>query len=320
MEQRRVIAKSTSCLNTHAVRAKVVRNILAALAGREDLETLVPGLTLIQRRQPVPPTSYLYSPSLAVIVQGSKNIVLGNSSYHYDESQFLLTAVNLPTITEVAEASPERPYVSIMLKLDLAVAKQIITDADLEEAPAAPGSAMAVGPATPQLFDALARLVDLLATPADIPILGDLIQREILYRVLTGPTGSRLRQIVRIGTQSNRVARAVIWLRENYQAPLRVEELAELSNMGLSTLHHHFRLMTSMSPLQFQKHLRLHEARRLLLSEEMDAGSAALAVGYESATQFSREYRRLFGAPPARDVRTLRLTHTAGLAEQDEVV
>jgi AraC-like DNA-binding protein len=320
MEQRSDVAGSIRREDSQSIRTRIGSAILAALAGKEELETSIPGLTLAQRSHPVPPTSYLYSPSFAMIVQGRKNIVLGNSAYHYDETQFLLTAVNLPTITEVVQASPERPYISIMLKLDLAAAKQIITDMDLEDAPAPAGSAMAVGPSTPQLFDALARLIDLLASPADIPILGDLIQRELLYRVLTGPTGSRLRQIVRIGTQSNRVARAVTWLRENYQAPLRVEALAELTNMGLSTLHHHFRMMTSMSPLQFQKHLRLHEARRLLLSEEMDAGSAALAVGYESATQFSREYRRLFGAPPLRDVKSLRLTHTVGLVQQNDTL
>jgi AraC-like DNA-binding protein len=296
------------------VRGRLAKAMLAALDGREEVATAIPGLTLTQRLRPVPPTSYLYDPSLAMIVQGRKNIVLGASAYHYDETQFLLTAVNLPTITEVVEASPGRPYLSILLKIDLAAARDLITAMDLKETPILAGSAMAVGPATPQLFDALERLIDLLASPADIPILGEMIQRELLYRVLTSPVGARLRQIVRIGTQSNRVARAAAWLRDNYRQPLKVEALAELSCMGVSTLHHHFRQMTAMSPLQFQKHLRLHEARRLLLNEEMDAGSAALAVGYESATQFSREYRRLFGAPPIKDIKTLRLANAEPLS------
>ncbi len=291
---------------TLAIRSELAKTILNLLGDREDLQAPHLGLTLAKRTRPVPPTPYQYDPSLAMIINGRKHVILGSSSYWYDESLFLLTAVNLPTITEVLNGSPEDPYLSIVLQLDMTAAKQLIAEIDTEEPSALPESAMAVGPATKPLFDALARLIDLLATPSDAPILGDLIQREMLYRVLTSPAGGRLRQIVRIGTQSNRVARAVAWLRENYAAPLRVEELAERCAMGVSTLHHHFRQLTSMSPLQFQKHLRLHEARRLLLSEDLDAGSVALRVGYESASQFSREYRRLFGAPPMRDVKALR--------------
>ncbi|WP_204326779.1 AraC family transcriptional regulator N-terminal domain-containing protein [Rhizobium lusitanum] len=254
------------------------------------------------------------SASLAMIVQGSKRVVLGDATYLYDESRFLLTAVNLPTITQVLKATPEEPYISIVLKLDLVAAKQMIADIDLADPEGATaGAGMATGPATVALFSALARLIDLLDTRRDIPILGGLVQRELLYRVLTSPAGARLRQIVRLGTQGNRIARAIDWLRDNYARPLRIEELAEISGMGVSTLHHHFRLLTAMSPLQFQKHLRLHEARRLMLSDELDAGNASLRVGYESATQFNREYRRLFGAPPMRDVKALRLTNAAEL-------
>jgi len=167
---------------------------------------------------------------------------------------------------------------------------------------------MSTGPATPELLDAFNRLFELLSTPRDIPILGSLIQREILYRLLTSEQGARLREIVSSGSQSNLTAKAVAWLRQNYRKPLRVEELAGIVRMGVSTFHHHFRTMTSMSPLQYQKQLRLHEARRLMLTEFLDASSAALEVGYESATQFTREYSRLFGQPPMRDVRALRAT------------
>ena len=304
---------------TLAIRSELSRRILGLLGDREDLEAPHLGLMLAKRTSPTPPTPYQYDPSLAMIIRGRKRVILGNASYWYDESLFLLTAVNLPTITEVLDGSPEDPYLSIVWKLDLAAAKQLIAEIDTEEPSALPGSAIAVGPATKPLFDALARLIDLLATPKDAQILGDLIQREMLYRVLTSTAGARLRQIVRVGTQSNRVARAVTWLRENYRSPLRIEELARLSGMGVSTLHHHFRVLTSMSPLQFQKHLRLHEARRLLLAEEMDAGTAALHVGYESATQFNREYRRLFGAPPMRDVKALR-SSSAASSEVDGVL
>lgn len=288
--------------------------IARLLDDHDDLVTSIPGLTLNRRTSVSAPGSYLYEPSLSMIVQGSKRVVLGDATYLYDESRFLLTAVNLPTITQVLAATPEEPYISILLTLDLVAAKQMIADVDLAERDAAAeGTGMATGPATAALFGALTRLIELLDTPKDIPILGDLIQREFLYRVLTSPAGARLRQIVRLGTQGNRIACAINWLRDNYARPLRIEELAEASGMGVSTLHHHFRLLTAMSPLQFQKHLRLHEARRLMLSEELDAGNASLRVGYESATQFNREYRRLFGAPPMRDVKALRLTSAVQL-------
>lgn len=241
---------------TLAIRGALAKTILGVLGDREDLVAPGLGLMLAKRTRPTEPTPYLYEPSLAMIIRGRKRVVLGNTTYVYDESLFLLTAVNLPTITQVLEASSKDPYISILWKLDLSAAKQLIAEIDAEEPSALPGSAMAVGPATKPLFDALARLIDLLVAPKDAPILGNLIQREMLYRVLTSPAGARLRQIVRIGTQSNRVARAVTWLRENYKSPLRIEELAHLSGMGASTLHHHFRALTSMSPLQFQKHLQ----------------------------------------------------------------
>ncbi len=295
---------------TASVRADLAGTIARLLGNEDDLATTIPGLLIMRRHAPEPPASFVFEPSLSMIVQGSKRVLLGDAAYRYNESRFLLTTVNLPTIAQVLEASPERPYISALLKLDLVAAKKMIADIDLADPDAAPnGSGMATAPAGPELFDALARLIRLLDSPTDIPILGALIQREILYRVLTGPAGGRLRQIVHLGTQGNRIARAIAWLRDNYARPLRIGVLADVTGMGVSTLHHHFRLMTAMSPLQFQKHLRLHEARRLMLSEELDAGNAALRVGYESATQFSREYRRLFGAPPMRDVKTLRLNH-----------
>jgi transcriptional regulator GlxA family with amidase domain len=165
--------------------------------------------------------------------------------------------------------------------------------------------AIALGPATVELFDALARLIGLMTAPRDIPFLAMHIHEEILYRLLSGEQGEYLRRIALSGTQANRVAKAISWLKQNYMAPLRVEQLAEIARMGVSTLHHHFRAMTAMSPLQYQKHLRLHHARELMLSEAADAATAAFRVGYESATQFSREYRRMFGAPPMRHIKAI---------------
>lgn len=292
---------------TAPLRAALAAAIARSLGARDDLVSEVPGLFLTRRFHPDRPESYLYEPSLSLIAQGAKRVVLGDTIHRYNEARFLLTAVNLPTIAQVVEASPERPYLAIFLKLDLVAARQMIGEIDrIAPMAATEGGGMATGPATPALIGAVSRLVGLLEAPKDIAILGDLHQREILYRLLTSPVGARLRQIVRLEAQGNRVLRAIDWLRANYARPLRIGELAGISAMGVSTLHHHFRAMTAMSPLQFQKHLRLHEARRLMLSEDLDATSAALRVGYESATQFSREYRRLFGAPPRRDVSALR--------------
>lgn len=293
------------------IRAVLAREIARLLGGQDELHAPIPGLMLVRRHRADSPTSYMCEPSLAVIVQGSKQVILGDETFVYDESRFLLTAASLPTIAQVLRASPETPYLSILLRFDLAAARQMIAQIDMADAntPAC-GAGMSTGSATVELLDALRRLLHLLDTPADILVLGELIQREVLYRVLTSPAGARLRQIARLGTQGNRITRAIDWLREHYVEPLRIEMLADTCGMGVSTLHHHFRQVTAMSPLQFQKHLRLHEARRLMLTEDLDAGSASLRVGYESASQFNREYRRLFSAPPLRDVKTLRLSNS----------
>lgn len=306
MEHRTTLEDNERRHETQAIRAIVSDKIMECLGAKNDLFVPHLSLHLTRRTQPTPPLPYQYEPSLAMIVRGRKRVILGETTYWYDESCCLLTALNLPTITQVLSASPESPYISVLWKLDLSVAKKLMAHIDCGDHVPVSGPAMAVAPATIPMFDALSRLIDLVSMPQDAEILGDLIQKEMLYRLLVSPAGARLRQIVRLGSQSNRVAQAVAWLRDNYRLPLRVDELARIAGMGVSTLHHHFRLLTSMSPVQFQKHLRLHTARGLLLTEELDAGAAALYVGYESATQFNREYRRLFGAPPIRDVKSLR--------------
>lgn len=166
--------------------------------------------------------------------------------------------------------------------------------------------AIGTAPATKEVVSAFTRLLDLLDTPADIPFIAGMIQREILYRLLTSEEGSSLRETVSTNSRANRIAKAIAWLKENFRRPLRIEELAATVHMGVSTLHHHFQAVTALSPLQDQKQLRLHEARRLLVVESLDVGSAAMRVGYESATQFSREYSRLFGLPPRRDMQSHR--------------
>lgn len=295
---------------TEQIRASLAPRIAEFVgtdAARIERTTSLPDLSFARVTRPTPPTSSLYEPSISMIIRGKKRVQLGATTYLYDESRFLLTAVNLPTTTQVLEASPKAPYISLLLRLNLPVARQMIADVDLHESkvPTA-GPAMATGPATIELFDAIERLVDLLDNPRDLRHLGSLIQREIIYRILTSSAAARFRETVLLGTQSQRTAKAISWLRENFAQSLRIEDLAEMAGMGVSTLHHHFRAMTSMSPLQYQKQLRLHEARRILLAENVDAVTAAIRVGYESASQFNREYRRMFGAPPIRDVAPLR--------------
>ena len=289
------------------IRLELVRKLRRYLGPQVHKATAVPGFEVFSRTAPTPATSRLYAPSLGVILQGRKRIELGDEVYDFERMGSVLTSIDLPVVAQVTEASVETPYVACLLKLDIEAARQVIVDHD-HEGPAGlrPGPAMAAGPVTAQLLSAFDRLFDLLSTPRDIPILGGLIQREILYRLLTSEQGARLREIVSSGSQTNHTATAVAWLRQHFRQPVRIQLLADIAGMGVSTFHHHFRAMTAMSPLQYQKRLRLHEARRLMLTQCLDAGSAALEVGYESATQFNREYNRLFGQPPRRDVKALR--------------
>jgi AraC-like DNA-binding protein len=215
--------------------------------------------------------------------------------------------VDLPTVVQVIKASPEKPYLGMILKLDRREISQLMVDSKLPPPRAQQSSrGMATGDVTLPLLNAFQRLIDLLAEPKDIPILAPIIQREITYRLLVGDQGARLRQIASAGSQSQQIARAIDWLKGNFKQPLRIDDLASHVNMSTSTLHQHFRAMTAMSPLQYQKWLRLNEARRLMLTEHTDASTAAFHVGYESPSQFSREYSRLFGAPPLRDITNLR--------------
>ncbi len=289
------------------LRAQLARRIASFIGSKEKLITSVPGLLLSRRTAPTAPATATYEPSLAVVAQGRKKASLAGTTFIFDESRYLLTSLDLPVICNVFEASEEVPYLCFVLKLEMPVIRELLSRAEIQ-APAVPSGspAMATGKTTVELLDACCRLVDLLNTPQDIPFLSGLIQREIIYRILRGPEGERLRAIATLGDQSHRTAKAIAWVRENYAKPLRVEDLARLAAMGVSTLHHHFRALTAMSPLQYQKHLRLHAARERMLIDGLDAASAAFEVGYESASQFNREYSRFFGQPPMRDIRTLR--------------
>jgi AraC-like DNA-binding protein len=292
---------------TAELRAGMIADVERRLGDGHGGPTAIPGFALYRRTAAAPPATHVYEPAMAVILRGSKRVIVGDEAFLYDESRFLLTAVDLPVSSCVVQASPEAPYVSLRLALDLPKVRQLILDYELPQPRLAPiGRGMATGPATAELLCALWRLLDLLDTPEDIPVMADLVQKEILYLLLKGEQGGRLWQLAMTGSQSNRIQKVINHLRRAFAEPLRVEDLAAMAAMSVSSLHHHFREITSMSPLQFQKQLRLQEARRLMLVEDLDAGMAALRVGYESASQFSREYSRQFGQPPARDIKQLR--------------
>jgi AraC-like DNA-binding protein len=293
----------------HDLRIELARKITEFMGDAENKATDIPGVSLHRRTAPTLPCRTTYHAGLIVIAQGRKQVNLGRNSYVYDASRFLLTAVDLPTVARVVEATEETPCLALTIKLDMSVVREMLGREEIRvaEIPAS-NPAMSTGETTPEFLSACCRMVDLLSCPQDIPFLGGLIQREIVYRVLRSPEGARLRAIATLGDQSHRTAKAVAWITANYAKPLRVEDLAQVASMGVSTLHHHFRMLTAMTPLQYQKQLRLQAARSLMLNSGVDAATAAFEVGYESPTQFSREYSRFFGQPPIRDVRTQRLS------------
>jgi AraC-like DNA-binding protein len=295
-----------------AMRAELARKIAKRAIAEGDALTEIPGLRLYRRSVPTACASTTYEPSLVVFVQGQKRINVGKTTYLCDGSNFLLTSIDLPVVSQVTRATDKEPILGLILKLEMPQVREILSQQEfyLREG-SADARGMAVGVTSAELLDACSRLVDLLDAPRDIPFLGSLLQREIIYRLLSGPQGKHLRAIATLGEQSHRTSKAVEWLRTNYAKPLRVDDLAAMARMGVSTLHHQFRSLTAMSPLQYQKQLRLHVARERMINEGLDAASAAFEVGYESASQFNREYSRFFGQPPMRDVKARRRTDTA---------
>ncbi|MGL1336391.1 AraC family transcriptional regulator N-terminal domain-containing protein [Vibrio parahaemolyticus] len=270
-------------------------------------DTPISGLRFSRWTTPTPPTSYTHNPSICLIAQGRKQVLLGEESFIYDANHFLISSVDLPIIANIIEASEEQPYLGLIMELDLTEISQLIVDSELaftQSKEAQKG--IAVGELSESLLDAFVRLAELLDEGQNTKILAPIIKREIFYRLLMSEQGTRLHQIVTAGSHSHQIAKAIDWLKNNFVKPLSVGDLASYTGMSKSSFYTHFRSMTSMTPLQFQKKLRLSEARRLMLTENLDAMAATFKVGYESPSQFSREYSRLFGAPPSKDIKSLR--------------
>jgi len=296
----------------HANSAELVERIARAVPVDGTVEALS-GLHLHRVSAPKGPLHGVLNPAFCVVAQGSKEVFLGDTRYQYDPDHYLLVTVGLPITSQVVEASPERPYLSLRLDLDLSLLGSVAVQAD-QAALLNHGDvrAMAVSALDGSLLDAVVRLVRLMDSPAEARFLAPLITREILYRLLMGEQGDLLRRIAIEGGHTNLVVKAIEKLRDEYDRPLRIEDLARASGMSVSGFHHHFKAVTGMSPLQYQKRHRLQEARRLMLGEHLDAATTAFRVGYEDAAHFNREYKRLFGAPPMRDVERLRAATVLG--------
>ncbi len=269
-------------------------------------KTPVEALTLHRLSAPIPPVYGVLKPTFCITAQGGKLAVLGEETYLHDPARYLLLSVDLPLTVQIVEATPEDPYLGFCLDIDPRQISLLLLDMENAEAVGTSTRGLSLTPLDAPLLDAVIRLLRLLETPADIPMLAPLAVREILYRLLTGEQGGRLRQIAVHNSLTQRIGRAIEWIKRHYAEPLSIETVADEVCMSASGLHHHFKAVTALSPLQYQKHLRLQEARRLMLSEALDAASAGYKVGYQSPSQFSREYARLFGAPPQRDITRLR--------------
>lgn len=291
------------CADSEQLNDMIKAQILRLLPEPGRLETAVEGLAVTRYDARTSPERCLCSPRIAYVAQGFKRSFYGDRETQYGTGQCVVLGIDVPGIFQIEKANPAQPFLSLSVRLDNQNISRLFAEMPtLAEATAAPASPIGVMDAGPELLDAFRRLLNLLETPERIPLFAPMILREIHFFVLAGNLGAQLRLFSTSGTRAYQIRRAILWLRDKYRTTLRVEDLASMAHMAPSTFNRYFKQVTGLSPLQFQKRLRLHEAERLMLVENHDATSAALSVGYESGSQFTREYKRLFGAPPRRDM------------------
>jgi AraC-like DNA-binding protein len=295
-------------VSTDDVRQAELIDLVARFAPTDGMHgTAVGGLQLIRASAPAHPLPTVYEPGLCVVVQGRKQATVGRDVYYYDALNYLVISMTVPSVGQILEATPEKPYLCVRLNIDPREVGGLMLEAPSSEPqPPVAERGLHVTRVSDALLDAVLRLLRLLRTPQDVPVLAPLAVREIYYRVLMGELAPRLRELAVVDSHAQRIAHAIDLVKRRFAEPLRIDEVAQAANMSASSLHHHFKAVTAMSPLQFQKQLRLHQARRLMLTEGMDAAAAGHHVGYESPSQFSREYRRLFGAPPKAEIAQVR--------------
>jgi len=269
--------------------------------------TTIPRLSLIRTNRPTEPIHVLHAPAFCLVAQGRKRVMLGREVFHYGPEHYLTVSVDLPVIGEVIEADPDRPYLCLRLDLDPAMLGSLLHEVGLDSRHEGDGgTGLSLDRSTPELVEAATRLVRLLDTPREAAVLAPLAERELLYRVLMSGQAARLRQIAFADSSLRRVGQAIDWIKQTFREPFSIAAVADAAGMSSSSLHQHFKAVTALSPVQYQKRLRLQEARRLVLNGAMDAANAGHSVGYDSPSQFSRDYRRLFGDPPIRDIAKLR--------------
>jgi AraC-like DNA-binding protein len=282
---------------------------MARAIPEDGILEVIPGFFIGRSSRPTEKAHSVFKPAFCVIAQGSKQVLLGEELFRYDPGHYLISTVDLPIVSRVVEASRERPYLSFRLNLDASLVASVMMESGIGiEVKKGDSSvkAMDVSSIDADMLDAVVRMARLLDKPDEIQVLAPLIIREIVYRLLRGEQGARLSHLLAAGGDTRRISKAIGRLRENFDQPLRIDDIARELGMSVSGFHHHFKSLTAISPLQFQKQIRLQEARRLMLGEDLDAASAGFRVGYEDPSYFSREYKKLFGAPPQRDIARLR--------------
>lgn len=281
---------------------------LIALHAPSDgfFKTPIDGVTLIRWSTPTEPMPVIYEPTVCLVAQGRKQASVGTTSFIYDHSRHLIASVDLPVMGSVIEASKTKPYLCLQIDLHPGELAELVLRHPGEASDPTSSTGLSLNDTTPEMLNAASRLVALLDSSNDINELAPLILREIQYRLLTGPAGGIIRNMARGESRLNQIARAILWIRQHYREACRIEDAAEVAGMSRSKFHLHFRAVTALTPIEFRTQLRMQEARRLMVAEARDAASAGFAVGYESPSQFSRDYLRLFGVPPARDAGQLR--------------